>query len=817
MRVCLLTHALTPYELTGVENHTAQLACALARAGCEVQVFAPCPSEGTWRLAQRLEERDGYEIHWLALGERHPDEEGNEPGAAEAFGRYLDRERPSLVHAQHLVGMGPALIEEAKRRGVPFVFTAHDAWLVCEEYRLLRPDFVALDPTDTDSLGRVFLARKLLDRLLPEADHQGLVLKRDLNEEGRALLGDVLDGDPRTAGFEPEEIEGMRRRAELARSARLKALRAVDLVLSPTRFLAEVLREGGVEAPLEVEPCGIDLGPFKTQMHTQRAAGAPLRVAFLGGVSKHKGLHDLLEAADGLEGVTLRVHGSSSDHAYSERCRERAVAAGAEWCGPFNHAELPGILSQTDAVVVPSKWPENAPFVIREAFAAGVPVIAADVGAMRESVRDGVDGWLFPAGDVEALRARLRELACEEQTWEVEAPRSVDEQAAALLERYQGLVPGESERPRARLEHLEELTRRYEAAGEMTWRELVDRALRGYGSLCEELSPGALSADRLMRAVATGSKLRERLAEGERARAWLGRVVDETRRTEVELDARARSLAESKSALTEEAGWLEEQLKAQREEVGAVTEARDSAFREREEACEERAQVATDLELASAEARWLKGQLEYNEGEVARLESERRGAVKDLEERTRATEWLEGELAERDRRLAHAARKLEDAERARDSERREGEHQREVGEHRLEEASWHQESLVAREEELDEERRRHLGTEEARAHLDAEVVWLRETHEALREEIAFLRGEVQAREEERARWSAQMVSLTTQQERLLEHELWLRGELRRLLDAISGPSEEVPAPEEIAERVSDAVEALGTPEAEEER
>ena len=831
MRVCLLTHALTPYELTGVENHTAQLAAAMARAGCEVQVFAPCPLEGTWRLAQRLEERDGYEIHWLALGERHPDEEGNEPGAAEAFGRYLDRERPSLVHAQHLVGLGPALVGEAKRRGIPFVFTAHDAWLVCEEYRLLRPDFVALDPADTDALGRVFLARRLLDRLLPEADHQGLVLKRDLNEEGHALLGDVLDGDPRTAGFEPEEIEGMRRRAELARSARLEALRAVDLVLSPTRFLAEVLRDGGVEAPLEVEPCGIDCGPFKDQKHTQRAAGAPLRVAFLGGVSKHKGLHDLLEAVDGLEGVALRVHGSSSDQAYSDRCRELALAAGAEWCGPFTHAELPGILSETDAVVVPSKWPENAPFVIREAFAAGVPVIAADVGAMRESVRDGVDGWLFPAGDVDALRARLRELALEEVTMCVEAPRSVDEQAALLLERYQGLAPRESDRPRARLEHLEDLTRRYEAAGDMTWRELVDRALRGYGSLCEELSPGALSTDRLMRAVATGSKLRERLAEGERARAWLGRVVDETRRSEVELDARARWQAESKSALAEEAGWLEEQLKAQREEVGAVTEARDAALQEREEAREERAQVATDLELASAEARWLKGQLEFNEGEVARLESERRGAVKDLEERARATEWLEGELAERDRRLAHAARKLEDAERARDAQREESEHRREVGERTREEAAWREEVLSAREEELAEERRRglgkeqelaeerrrRLGTEEARAHLDAEVTWLRETHEALREEIAFLRGEVQAREEERARWAAQMESLTTQQERLLEHELWLRGELRRLLDAISGPSEELPAPEEIAERVSDAVEVLGTPEAEEER
>ena len=60
-----------------------------------------------------------------------------------------------------------------------------------------------------------------------------------------------------------------------------------------------------------------------------------------------------------------------------------------------------------------------------------------------------------------------------------------------------------------------------------------------------------------------------------------------------------------------------------------------------------------------------------------------------------------------------------------------------------------------------------------------------------------------------------MESLRTQQERLLEHELWLRGELRRLLDAISGPSEELPAPDEVAERVSDAVEALGASEPEE--
>ena len=809
MRVCLLTHALTPHELTGVENHTAQLAAALGRGGCEVQVFAPCPLEGTWRLAQRVEERSGYEVHWLALGERRPDEEGNEPGAAEAFGRYLDRERPHLVHAQHLVGLGPGLIAEAKGRGIPFVFTAHDAWLACEEYRLLRPDFVALDPSETEALGRVFLARKLLDRLLPDADHQGLVLDRDLSDEGRALLADVLDGDPRTAGFDTEEIEGTRLRALRARAARLEALRAVDLVLSPTQFLAGVLRDGGVEAPLEVEPCGIDLSPFEGLERATRALGEPLRVAFLGGVSKHKGLHDLLEASAGLDGVALRVHGASSDRAYSERCRALAEAAGADWCGPFTHEELPLILADTDVVVVPSKWPENAPFVIREAFAAGVPVIAADVGAMRESVRDGVDGWLYPAGDVAALSASLRRLVREHVEWQVETPRSVDQQAAALIKRYSELAPTATEGPRARLEHLEGLTRAFEAAGDMSWRDLVDSALSGYERLCAELSPGEAGARRLTSALTTGSKLGERLAEGERARAWLGQTVDATRRSEEELDARARWQEESQSALAEQASWLQQQLSAREREVEAIGRERDAARSEQEKIQEERAEVATDLELAGAEARWLKGQLEFQEREVARLEAERQSVTRDLDERTRATEWLEGQLAERDRRLAHAARKLEDAERARIASQEESEHQREAGERRAEEAAWRAEVSRAREEEVAEERRRRRGAEETNKHLAAEVRWLRETHEALREEIRFLRGEVQAREEERARWAAQMESLTTQQERLLEHELWLRGELRRLLDAVSGPSEELPAPNEIAERVSDAVDALG--------
>ena len=119
-------------------------------------------------------------------------------------------------------------------------------------------------------------------------------------------------------------------------------------------------------------------------------------------------------------------------------------------------------------------------------------------------------------------------------------------------------------------------------------------------------------------------------------------------------------------------------------------------------------------------------------------------------------------------------------------------------------------------EELEEERRRTASLEEAHRHLDEEVSWLRETHEALREEIAFLRSEVDAREGERARWREQLDRLSGQQEKLLEHELWLRGELRRLLDAVTGVTADELAPEDVALRVSEAVEVLVVDEPSEE-
>jgi glycosyltransferase involved in cell wall biosynthesis len=65
-----------------------------------------------------------------------------------------------------------------------------------------------------------------------------------------------------------------------------------------------------------------------------------------------------------------------------------------------------------DALLLPSAN-EGTPVVAIEALAAGLPVVATDVGGVGDVVEDGVDGFLVAAGDVDALADRLQRLAAD--------------------------------------------------------------------------------------------------------------------------------------------------------------------------------------------------------------------------------------------------------------------------------------------------------------------------------------------------------------------------------------------------------------------
>ncbi len=71
-------------------------------------------------------------------------------------------------------------------------------------------------------------------------------------------------------------------------------------------------------------------------------------------------------------------------------------------------ADVPDLLAASQVFTLVSRQ-EGFPISILEAMRAGLPVIASDVGGIRESVRDGVTGRLVPRGDRPALTAALAE------------------------------------------------------------------------------------------------------------------------------------------------------------------------------------------------------------------------------------------------------------------------------------------------------------------------------------------------------------------------------------------------------------------------
>ena len=142
----------------------------------------------------------------------------------------------------------------------------------------------------------------------------------------------------------------------------------------------------------------------------------PGRVLFAGRLYALKGVMDLVRAtaqvAQSLD-VELVLAGSLDDRQYVSQLKNESASLGISdivyFRGLLDEQELRKELSRAAVLVLPS-YQETAPMVIVEAMAAGLPVIASDIGGVSYLVKDGKTGFLIPSGDVNALSGRLMTL-----------------------------------------------------------------------------------------------------------------------------------------------------------------------------------------------------------------------------------------------------------------------------------------------------------------------------------------------------------------------------------------------------------------------
>jgi glycosyltransferase involved in cell wall biosynthesis len=186
----------------------------------------------------------------------------------------------------------------------------------------------------------------------------------------------------------------------------LAELPRADFHVAQSAFAERSLIEHGVDpGRIFRVPLGVDVERFQP---AAARAGGPFRALFAGQMSVRKGVHHLLEAWRAAEL-------SDGELVFAGAPRDRYIAAlvarqgpGVRYLGFVPHARLHEAYASADVFVFPS-LAEGGVYVIYEALAAGLPcIVSANAGS---AVRDGIEGFIVPVGDIEALAARLRELA----------------------------------------------------------------------------------------------------------------------------------------------------------------------------------------------------------------------------------------------------------------------------------------------------------------------------------------------------------------------------------------------------------------------
>lgn len=185
-----------------------------------------------------------------------------------------------------------------------------------------------------------------------------------------------------------------------------------DMVVCGSEFVAEGIREcAGRDVATQVVPYGIDPSPMP---ELPAARGRALRVLFCGTVGLRKGVQYLLQATARLKSARYEVRVVGPVHLGSAALGD--LRSAIEVVGGIPRSEIWRHYAWADVFVLPSLC-EGSATVCYEALASGLPVITTpNAGSV---VRDGIEGFIVPIRDADAIAARLQSLIAD--------PRLLDE------------------------------------------------------------------------------------------------------------------------------------------------------------------------------------------------------------------------------------------------------------------------------------------------------------------------------------------------------------------------------------------------------
>lgn len=290
------------------------------------------------------------------------------PGARRALARLLDAHPVDLVHLHsYFKRLTPAILPELRRRNIPVVQTLHEYRAVCPVSTLYRDGQLC-----TECKGGRY--REVLRH--------------------RCAGGSLVRSAWNYAEMQASDWLGHKR--DIARYITVSDYQRdllIGMGMDPHKLVT-------VHHPVELPP-------------QSQPGGRSGEVLFFGRLETPKGADLLLEIAAGLPDQRLVIVGDGSRREdLIQAARDRGLG-NVEFRGVLRGDALQATIDQASCVIVPSLWPEAFGLTCVEALAHATPVVASAIGGMLDTVRDGVDGFLVPPGNVAAMVDRVRRLTAD--------------------------------------------------------------------------------------------------------------------------------------------------------------------------------------------------------------------------------------------------------------------------------------------------------------------------------------------------------------------------------------------------------------------
>ncbi|WP_306151170.1 glycosyltransferase [Roseovarius sp. MMSF_3281] len=328
---------------------------------------------------------EGVRVHAITA----PSMENGDMTAADArlstvFESLLDKIQPDIVHFHCIQRLTSSVVNTVRYRNIPYFITLHDSWWISPNQFVIDENGVAeyYDYAKQD--------------------------QPDFPDRARALARPLKSASGLLAVSE--------KFAELHRACNLKNVITVENGVSPLKALPK-----------------------------QPSSTGRVRLAHIGGASRHKGIHHVRNALSANDYSNLEL--LLIDHAMPSGSERHEVwgTTPVTIKGKVPQSEVSSLYAQIDILLAPSIWPESYGLVTREAMTCGTWVIASDQGAIGADVKEGVNGHLVDVSTYEGLANCLWQVNDNAEKYlespqEIPQLRSVNEQVEDLVKIYNGIL-----------------------------------------------------------------------------------------------------------------------------------------------------------------------------------------------------------------------------------------------------------------------------------------------------------------------------------------------------------------------------------------